>query len=138
MNIRKRAKGRATALKVAEAIRQHEAHYDQNSYAHECGTPSCIAGFTAWIAAGELETMDLTEDYSVVEMDEEDEPREAVDTGAVGEVARMKLELTAKEAAHMFNGHPYGMSEQAQAGEAIRMLQAYGETNVVEWPARAG
>ena len=136
-NREERAKGRGMARKVAGGIREHEADYDQTGYAKECGTPSCIAGFTACIAAGELGSVDLTEAYCLLELDEEDEEGSTVDTAAVHAVAKSELELTNGETRLMFNGHPYGMSVEVRPSDAIRVLENYAETNMVWWPERS-
>ena len=52
MGMAARAQGRALAREVAKAIRTHAELYDQRKWAHtgepepECGTASCIAGWT--------------------------------------------------------------------------------------------
>ena len=118
---------RRHALDVANAIERHAGQYNQALVHHRCGTPGCVAGWSAAVARVGTEraaTASLADGY--------------IDDGYTAlQEARENFGLTKEEARYMFDGHPYGgLAEDATAAEAVAMLRRFAQTDELRWPAR--
>ena len=113
-----REKGRALAGEVAQAIEESAEQYDQELYIHPCGSPACVAGFTAWVMRGGPENLDWSYADGTCERD-----------------ATRGLQLTPQEARDMFMPRPFAGYDdpEATAGEAMEMLRRYQGTGIVQW-----
>ena len=128
-----RDEGRAVAREVAMVIRRHADQFSQDDYCDGCGTPQCIAGFTAWVDAGKPASMDLSEKFFRPMEDQDGKTVAGVDTKAVHERAKQVLQLTDEEAYRMFQPYPYGRDMDTSPTAAARMLDRYAEKGVVQW-----
>ena len=133
-----RAEGRDMARKVAEVIGVFEGGFNQQHYANECGSPSCIAGFTAWLAAGMPRGEGLKDRCGIeVAKGGKKGTKRIVNNTLVYILAKEALELDDTEATYMFDDMPYGEGLDVQPEHAIGLLAHYAATNCVEWPSRA-
>ena len=128
-----RTGGRATAARVAVAIRNHAKLYKQSCFAHRCGTPACIAGFTVWLAAGEPEDMDLSAHYGRPVREPGGNVTMRVNDVAVQQAAEAILEVDEYEGILMFTPWPYGKEKETPPQAAAEMLEYYAKTGVVRW-----
>ena len=116
------------ALKrTRDLIAAHPGSYDQALWAHECGTPACVAGFAVVANGGKL----------VMTQDDNDHVRFPLDPECywIPQAAEHCLALTPEESKAMFAGYPMGGRSVSakQAKQAIRMLNHAIETGEVVW-----
>ena len=125
-----RQRGRALAAEVAIAIEEDEGQFDQRHFVHSCGTPSCTAGWTVWVAEGKPKAL---EKYILKRTGQST----VIATGRISVDAAAKLGLSFDEEWTLFRACPYGPEEEdATAEEAVAALRHYAETGEIAWPER--
>ena len=122
---------RRHALDVADAIEANAGLYDQYRYAHDCGTPACVAGWSVAVKAKGAE------------------PAGGADLRALGydayaradEIRRQaarNLGLTEEQGREMCLPNPYTGREadgvrRAEPADAVAMLRRYADTGRIVW-----
>ena len=113
---------------VRDAIASNPAQYDQGIYAHDCGTPACIAGWAAHLSLKPDEALRL----SIIQG-----RTRPIDT--IHNRAREWLDLPLSDANDMFEPAPVLRKEDARGytkptlPEALAMLDRAIETGKVVW-----
>ena len=117
-----RRKGRALAAEVAELIEREvlrgAGRYDQRMYITDCGSPSCIGGWTVWLVHGKPKNL-----------------RDIYQHWDPSAEARDLLGLSYFEAHELFRARPLWKQKgtEADAADAVAVLRRYAEEDVVEW-----
>ena len=116
---------------VRDVIASSPDQYDQGIFAHECGTPACIAGWAASLSLKSGETLTWACVATGVRSDR-------VDT--IPNRAAMWLDLTGDESDDMFDSTPllvryggWGSHREPTVQEALAMLDHAIETGEVVW-----
>ena len=105
----------------AEPAKERDYGYNQCAYMHECGTPSCIAGWTVAVGRGMDGTSDLDRTpWAVVS--------EAVELLGLGYSAERALFCP-----YPYGNKPEGPPDLATAKDAARTLRRLAETGKVDW-----
>ena len=94
--------------------------YDQLRCLHDCGTPACIAGFTAALAEDKDEHADLSYTDAIAE------------SWLLG-IAQSWLDLTIGQAYDLFHGEPFGHDDPPTAEEAAACLRGLADSGGVKW-----
>ena len=89
-----------------------EGQYDQENWAHDCGTPACIAAWTVWLFDREI--------YG--------------QAAPFGKWAARLLGLTVPQGEELFMGKPYGPYRHPTPLEAADCLRNLADTGSVVWP----
>ena len=115
--------------KVRDAIAQNPTTYDQRWYAHECGTPACIAGWAASLSLRDGETLN----WGGIKRPD----------GRYANPhtrAQQWLGLSPHDAGRMFDEHPVLSGGEFRVDptvqEALAMLDRAIETGKVVWEER--
>ena len=114
-------------LKLAGVV-EKSTTYDQTIYAHTCGTPACIAGHAALLAAPHGKFV-VTETRSW--------PRFKFPSGGdiwyVSDVAQVWLNLNDWWADQLFQPIPLGKAKKVTPAQAGKVLRHLAETGEVDW-----